>query len=521
MLSHDASGGSLRVERHNSLGSAGFSASDTHYGSQTKAMATSTSAMGGSCGTAPLAVPVQAPERTHYDCSPSSPVQVTDGNTTVSVHTGSRRIRSPPVPSISIPGGGGGARYPTGSNCSTPHVRSPLGRDPYGSLGNYGSAPQFAGASLQPHHQQQQQQQHLSQHSPTTGIAGGNFSAPTANAFGIPSMMRPGSYSPHQTPPAAGGNGTPTGRSSYGSPYGSQTQNSLLYSGSGGGYEPGAHHQQQQQQQHSYGSRGPSSPLQAPGSSNDARRGSAPRVGSYPHNSANHHKSGNASGAVYRPTGSPNQATASDFYFGSAQEGPQRPQADDVSTTSTSETSSSASKGELPLCPNDDACTLINERRHQRKYAHTCRLMPCYHGHLARHTRLFRHAPNQIAKQEGVSGTTKMSAQALKSVNFSSISPEAPNAYRIYVCHHDRSYEIFGDWASVKVHTFKRYLHQVYHVAPMSQVLIASKTGKVMDDDISCVKEYGIEEDSVILLKLDTEMEEEDGKGKTISIADL
>lgn len=162
--------------------------------------------------------------------------------------------------------------------------------------------------------------------------------------------------------------------------------------------------------------------------------------------------------------------------------------------------SASSVRDDLPLCANDDACALINDRKHQRKCAHTCRLFPCYHGHIVRHAKLFRHIPGQISKPEGIN-TTKMSTHALASVNFNTISPEAPNAYRIYVSHGLKSYEIFGDWSSVKVHTFKRYLHQVYCIPPTAQQLAVLKTGKVMSDDLSSVKSYDIDEDAVIELR--------------------
>ncbi|KPI89081.1 hypothetical protein ABL78_1817 [Leptomonas seymouri] len=178
---------------------------------------------------------------------------------------------------------------------------------------------------------------------------------------------------------------------------------------------------------------------------------------------------------------------------------------DTASSSGKSGSSASSIRDDLPLCPHDDSCTTINDRKHQKKYAHTCRLFPCYHGHVRRHAKLFRHAPGQISMPEGLTAGAKVSSHALASVNFSTISPEAPNAYRIYVSHGDKSYEIFGDWASVKVHTFKRYLHQVYHIPPGSQILSVMRTGKVMDDDINTVKCYGIEEDSVILLRSDME----------------
>uniref|UniRef100_A0A146LZB6 Ubiquitin-like domain-containing protein n=1 Tax=Lygus hesperus TaxID=30085 RepID=A0A146LZB6_LYGHE len=175
--------------------------------------------------------------------------------------------------------------------------------------------------------------------------------------------------------------------------------------------------------------------------------------------------------------------------------------------SSKSCSNASSVRDNLPMCSKDEECPLINDRRHQRQFAHTCRLFPCYHGHIVRHAKLFRHKEGQISQHEGMS-YGKVSTHAISSVNFSSISPDAPNAYRIYVTHGEKSYEIFGDWTNVRIHTFKRYLHQVYHIRPEAQVLILTATGKVIDDEISSVKECGIEVDCEVQLKLDIDMDE-------------
>ncbi|RNF20053.1 uncharacterized protein Tco025E_03882 [Trypanosoma conorhini] len=176
---------------------------------------------------------------------------------------------------------------------------------------------------------------------------------------------------------------------------------------------------------------------------------------------------------------------------------------DDISSISGSSTSTI--RDDLTLCPKDGLCTQINDRKHQRKYAHTCRLFPCYHGHVARHGKLFRHAPGQIAQSDAlanVKGTPKtFPAEALASVNFSSISPQAINAYRIVVSHGDQSYEIFGDWQNVRVHTFKRYLHQVYKIPPSSQVLVRVDGAVPLDDELEPVSRYGVKPDTIITLK--------------------
>ncbi|KAG8341606.1 hypothetical protein ERJ75_000065600 [Trypanosoma vivax] len=176
---------------------------------------------------------------------------------------------------------------------------------------------------------------------------------------------------------------------------------------------------------------------------------------------------------------------------------------DGASTISGS--SGSSVRDDLPLCPKDDDCSLINDRQHQGRYAHTCRLFPCYHGHIARHAKLFRHSEGQIMQPGEIIGAKgsrkKLPAEALASVNFSSINKEAPNAFRIIVSHAGKSYEIFGDWENVRVHTFKRYLHQVYKLPPSLQVLVRQESGVVLDDDIQFVGHYGILPDSVIVLK--------------------
>eukprot|EP00742_Colponemidia_sp_Colp-10_P021697 GILJ01025491.1.p1 GENE.GILJ01025491.1~~GILJ01025491.1.p1 ORF type:complete len:335 (+),score=40.48 GILJ01025491.1:82-1086(+) len=149
------------------------------------------------------------------------------------------------------------------------------------------------------------------------------------------------------------------------------------------------------------------------------------------------------------------------------------------------DSSASSVLDNLPLCTADSNCTLINDKTHQYKFAHTCRLFPCYHGHIKRHAKLFRHAPGQIASTTN----ERSSPLALASVTFASISPDAPNATKVTVSSQDVAYDIFGDWTQVKVHTFKRYLHQVFGVEPKEQIL--SLGGKLpMDDDLEVVQAY-------------------------------
>lgn len=153
----------------------------------------------------------------------------------------------------------------------------------------------------------------------------------------------------------------------------------------------------------------------------------------------------------------------------------------------------------LSLCPEDEECTLINEKKHQRKFLHTCRLFPCYHGHIHNHAKLFLHAADQIVFPEGMK--TKQPSHVLPSAPFSNISPDAPNAYRIFLEHQNTKHELFGSWENVKVHTFKRYLHQLCSISPATQCLYNSASAEVMDDDLRSVKSYEVVEDSLIFLK--------------------
>jgi hypothetical protein len=178
--------------------------------------------------------------------------------------------------------------------------------------------------------------------------------------------------------------------------------------------------------------------------------------------------------------------------------------------------SSSSVRDDLPLCENDSGCSLINDRRHQRQWSHTCRLYPCYHATVKRHAKLFRHVPGQLVQTPlapsnsgslsnllgGTKGKTSQRAtMALASVNFMHISQDAPNATRITVTATTKSFEIAGDWTQVKIHTLKRYLHQVFGVAPVAQRLVLD--GVELDDDLALVSACGVVEGSQVTLQFD------------------
>jgi hypothetical protein len=211
---------------------------------------------------------------------------------------------------------------------------------------------------------------------------------------------------------------------------------------------------------------------------------------------------------------------------------------------------------QLPLCPDDGSCLWVNDPDHQQLYSHTCRLKPCYHAHLAFHNRCFRHRSGQGAVPSDAPGppltapqltqinqhrqsrrkrAAANAAAAAKDVNetgshagsasssntsaltgpSSFISPHVPNSMRIYIQHKDESYEIWGDWTNVRVHTFKRYLLQFTQVHPLRQRLALKTltTGtqshgsgynffaqSAFDDDTRTVSGCGVQPDSVVVV---------------------
>lgn len=190
---------------------------------------------------------------------------------------------------------------------------------------------------------------------------------------------------------------------------------------------------------------------------------------------------------------------------------------------------------ELPLCPNDNGCPEVNDRSHQRQFAHTCRLFPCFHAHLRYHTHCFRHVPGQAAQPGGAASSVasgdvtpaetgsqvsstgsstrrsraakhrRTQRQALASVNFTHISPQAPNAKKITVLYASVGYEIFGDWPQVRVHTFKRYLFQVTGVRPVEQRLsIETGSGSTpLDDETMLMSEVGVDEGAQVTVHVE------------------
>lgn len=111
-----------------------------------------------------------------------------------------------------------------------------------------------------------------------------------------------------------------------------------------------------------------------------------------------------------------------------------------------------------------------------------------------------------------------MMKKALAGVNFTHLSPDAPGATKIFVTTSSSSvagapgtattqpsgkaYEIYGDWANVKVHTFRRYLHQVTGMRPAAQLLFLDGKTELVDDLVT-MEEAGTKAGSVIQVKLD------------------
>ena len=180
---------------------------------------------------------------------------------------------------------------------------------------------------------------------------------------------------------------------------------------------------------------------------------------------------------------------------------------EDDSVTSSSATSTSTGRasgsgrndrrGHRQLCPDDETCTNINDLTHQRRFLHTCRLFPCYHGHIRRHAKCFRHREGQLVLTEAAASSevqgvrSKEKLKALASVNFVGITRDAPGSTPLNIACRDVMYEIYGEWHKVKVHTLKRYLCQVLGVQPSLQEL-SLLNGTVLDDDLEYVSECGV-----------------------------
>jgi hypothetical protein len=170
---------------------------------------------------------------------------------------------------------------------------------------------------------------------------------------------------------------------------------------------------------------------------------------------------------------------------------PQAADDEDESATSSSigSAGSSGRRGSRKartMCPEDELCTLINDLNHQRQFFHTCRLFPCYHGHVKRHAKFFRHKEGQLLVTNTSHGTSSEKLRALTSVNFTGISRDTPGATPFTVITKDMAYEIHGDWHKVKLHTLKRYLCQVIGVQPSMQELFLPD-GTPLDDDLEFV----------------------------------
>lgn len=201
-----------------------------------------------------------------------------------------------------------------------------------------------------------------------------------------------------------------------------------------------------------------------------------------------------------------------------------------------------APSGTLPLCPQDKDCPHINDRAHQSEFAHTCRLFPCFHAHIPFHTYHFHHLPGQAAapsedgssqhggsqvsfnkggsnKNDGensdsVGANSKSSSRRSRgranrkavqratqsSSSFAMLSPEAPNATKITVIQGGNAYEVHGDWSRVRVHTFKRYLHQVCGIRPVDQQLLRDSVHE-LKDDLKYMADENIREGTQIVVR--------------------
>jgi hypothetical protein len=191
----------------------------------------------------------------------------------------------------------------------------------------------------------------------------------------------------------------------------------------------------------------------------------------------------------------------------------------------------------LPLCPQDRDCPHVNDRAHQAEFSHTCRLFPCFHAHIPFHTFHFRHLPGQAAapsdagssehgnnsnlsfarkgpesndsgshskssskRSRGRANRKAVQRASASSTSFAMLSPEAPNATKITVIQGGNAYEVHGDWSRVRVHTFKRYLHQVTGLRPVEQQLMRDSAVELRDD-LRFMADEGVKEGTQIVVR--------------------
>lgn len=196
---------------------------------------------------------------------------------------------------------------------------------------------------------------------------------------------------------------------------------------------------------------------------------------------------------------------------------------------------------QLPLCPADKDCAHVNDKSHQSEFSHTCRLFPCFHAHIPFHTYHFRHVPGQAAtpseaassehggsnvsfnrggggSQNGRDGSSSGSQSkssskrrgrharklvtkaSQSSTSFAMLSPDAPNATKITVIQGGTAYEVHGDWSKVRVHTFKRYLHQVCGIRPVDQQLLRDSAHE-LKDDLKYMSDENVREGTQIVVR--------------------
>lgn len=177
-----------------------------------------------------------------------------------------------------------------------------------------------------------------------------------------------------------------------------------------------------------------------------------------------------------------------------------------------------------PMCPDDRHCMLLNEPTHYQQFRHTCRLSPCFFAHVEEHARLFQHNVEQLmyceAPRSSSRGTSIKSSESGGSgvhggrhvdcprpqLPFSSqtlLSPVAPNSEQAHVVCNGSEVLVWGNWSKVRIHTVRRYLHQVTGVPPLEQLLYLALGDQriLLDDDTAIASTLGIQKDSTIIVE--------------------
>lgn len=163
---------------------------------------------------------------------------------------------------------------------------------------------------------------------------------------------------------------------------------------------------------------------------------------------------------------------------------------------STGQTLSLQGEEDLPMCPLDLKCHLINNRDHYMAMKHTCRLFPCYHGHLEYHSKFFIHSEGQIVKPKRFChnpyGTVPVEQKKKNSLFATRFGPNVPNASLCVLHHRGAAYPIYADWETLRLHTLRRYIFSITEIPPANQKLVVQHSSALLVEELASLQSMGV-----------------------------